>query len=359
MMMVRSTVSLFVCLLVSIVQTSFVDAVAKQWNMTANDTTDIDQQNTLVEDYSSSGTFSFSQELLQITQKAVYLSSLAYDSDPMSSTHMFQYDTIQVFTDDIEQAILVSFEGYCMVAFRGTDTSSWRDIYQNLQTGNEPVCVNGVCCNAERGFYEGYHNNFQMNLENAVRECAAECTATATDSTTELLVCPTVVITGSSQGAAIASVAAMFLSDVTPVVITFGQPPTVDTPCALVDEERTFRFENSRVGRRGTTYDPVPYLPYSARHYGHQIMLGEDSTGVAYIGQSAEIEFEPWDSENFFATHRLTSENVGYIHRIDSLVNANRDVSFVRASGFIDGTVCSKSVECDSKICYNERCVRA
>jgi pimeloyl-ACP methyl ester carboxylesterase len=293
------------------------------------------------------GSFSMTQEFLLLTQKAAHLSDLAYASDPVSTFPFFSYDTIQVFQDDVDQAVLVSFEGYCMVAFRGTDISSWDDIVQNLKTGNEPVCINGQCCNAERGFYDAYHQNNHVELENAIRDCAAQCNGS---------ICPSVVLTGHSQGGAIAAIAAIYVADLLPQLITFGQPPTLDMPCPLVNSDRTVRFENSRVGRRGTTYDPVPYLPYQARHFGNQIMLGEDATGVAFIGQDTDIEFNPWDAENFFASHRLTS-NVGYMTRIDSLVDANRNVPIIRTKGFVDGMVCSQNVECDSKSCSNERCV--
>jgi Lipase (class 3) len=315
----------------------------------------IDASTTFTEDSSS---FPFTQELLQITLKAVNLCNNAYDSDPVANWNTFQYDSIQVFKDNNDQAILVSFEGYCMLGFRGTDTSSWSDIYQNLKTGNEQVCSAGKCCNAERVFYDSYNSGYRVELENAVRECTSQCTTVTTAANETTTTCPQAVITGSSQGGGTAVVASMYFHDLIPVVITFGQSPVVDMPCRLVDEDRTFRFENSRVGARGTTYDPVPYLPYKSSHYGNQFMLGEDSTSVAYIGQNAEIKFEPWDADNFFAVHRLTSKNVGYIHRIEALANANKDAKFIRSSGFIDGTPCSRSVECDSKICFNELCVR-
>jgi pimeloyl-ACP methyl ester carboxylesterase len=320
---------------------SFTSAALSQSNSSLTD------KNITVAGNEYYGSFSVTEEFLLLTQKAVHLSDLAYASDPASAFPFFSYDTIQVFQDNVDQAVLVSFEGYCMVAFRGTDISSWGDIVQNLRTGNDQVCVNSQCCNAERGFYDAYHQNNPVDLENAIRDCAAKCNGSS---------CPSVVLTGHSQGGAIAVIAAMYVSDLLPQLITFGQPATLDMPCALVNSDRTVRFENSRVGKRGTTYDPVPYLPYQAHHFGNQIMLGEDSTGVAFIGQDTDIEFDPWDAENFFASHRLTS-NVGYMTRIDALVDANRDVPIIRSTGFVNGMVCSQSVECDSKSCSNERCV--
>jgi hypothetical protein len=82
-------------------------------------------------------------------------------------------------------------------------------------------------------------------------------------------------------------------------------------------------------------------------------------TRVSYIGQTRNVKFAPWDGDNFFATHRLESDIVGYIYRIDALVNANVNVPVVPSSGFLDGTACTQGMECDSQICYTERCVRA
>jgi Lipase (class 3) len=328
---------------------------------------DIQNNSTVAEDYYNS--FTFSQDFLQLTYKAVHLSALAYDNDPISSSwDSFQYDTIDVFNENEDQAVLVKVDDYCMVAFRGTDTTSWGDIYQNFMFSNTPVCSTAsssanICCNAESGFYDAYHSSYRIELENSIRFCASQCTSIATTNPNAInfsvTMCPTVVLTGHSQGGSIATIASIYLSDLSPTIITFGEPPTIEESCPLIDESRIYRFENSRIGRRGTTYDPVPYVPNGARQYGHQIMLGDDASGVAYIRSSSEIEFGPWDAANFFATHRLTSDDVGYRARINALVNANRNVPYVRTSGFVDGTVCSKAFECASQICYNERCITA
>ena len=307
-------------------------------------------------------TFSFSQEFLQLTHKAVHLSNLAYEDDPISSTmNTFTYSSIEVFNEDVDQAIVMKIEDYCLVAFRGTDLSSWYDMYQNVMVGNTPVCdtTSGMCCNAERGFHNAYNRGYRSELEDSIRFCSKQCHVTNNSTSEAITKCPTVILTGHSQGGSIATIASIVLSDLSPIVITFGQPPTIDASCPVLDGNRIYRFVNSRVGRRGTTYDPVPFLPYRASQYGHEIMLGDDTTRVAYIGQSTGIEFEPWDSENFFATHRLSSESVGYLDRVDSLVNANENVAVIPSSGFQDGSACSQGLECDSQICFAERCVRA
>lgn len=303
---------------------------------------------------SEDSTFVFSQELLQLSLKSVYLSDLAYSNDPIAEAGQ-SYQSILVFNDEPDQAVLVAVDGFCMVAFRGTVITSWADIYQNVRLGNEMVCSSdNVCCNVERGFYEGYNTNYQSALDEAVRTCASACTLSE-DGTFQ--VCPTVVLTGHSQGGSIAAAAALYMADLAPVVITFGQPPTIDAPCELLNSDRYYRFENSRVGRRGTTYDPVPYLPICANQFGMQIMLGEDPTGVAVIGKDTELEFTPYDAADGFASHRLTPD-VGYIRRIEALVQANAGATVIRSTGFQDGSVCSENVECDSSRCEGERCVR-
>ena len=305
----------------------------------------------------TTSTFSLTQELLQLTQKAVHLSLLAYEDDPIASSwNSFPYESIDIFNEDVDQAVLVKNEDYCLVAFRGTDLTSWYDMYQNVMLGNTPACsaTTGACCNAERGFYNAYNREYRIELENKIRFCSTQCDVVNSTFTK----CPTVVLTGHSQGGSIATIAAIALSELSPIVITFGQPPTIDASCPVLDGNRIYRYENSRIGRSGTTYDPVPYLPYKASQYGHQIMLGDDMTRVAYIGLSTGIEFDPWDGDNFFATHRLTSESVGYLSRIDSLVAANTNVAVVPSSGFQDGTACSHESECDSQICFSGRCVR-
>jgi Lipase (class 3) len=311
----------------------------------------------------ASASFTFSQELLQLTHKAILLSNLSYEDDPISSAaNSFSYSSIDVYNEEVDQAILVKVDDYCLVAFRGTDLSSWYDMYQNVMVGNSPVCdaSSGTCCNAVHGFYDAYDRGYRTELEDSIRFCSNQCEVTSTNASETITKCPTVVLTGHSQGGSIATIASIALSDLSPVVITFGQPPTIDASCPILDgsRNRIFRFVNSRIGRRGTTYDPVPYLPYRASQYGHQIMLGDDTTRVAYIGQTTGVEFEPWDSENFFATHRLSSESVGYLDRIDLLVSANTNAAVIPSSGFQDGSACTQGSECDSKICYVERCVR-
>lgn len=121
------------------------------------------------------------------------------------------------------------------------------------------------------------------------------------------------------RSGAIASVAALYFADLDPTVITFGQMAAIDKPCTLINSDKYYRFENSRAGYFGSTYDPIPNLPYFASHFGHQIMLGDDATGVAYIGKDTHVHFRPYDTDRAFRTHRLVPKTVGYLNRVENL----------------------------------------
>lgn len=303
--------------------------------------------------------FVLTPELLHLTHTAVELSKLAFATDPVSEAGG-AYDSIQFWNAEPDQAILVSVNGYCIAAFRGTEITNWSDVYQDVPTGTSQLCAINAkdnqyeCCDVVQGFDNAYNAVYRAELEQALRNCAASC-STNVDGTP---VCPTVVLTGQSQGASVAAIGALYLTDLHPIVWTFGTPRAIAAPCNLVDSANVYRFENSRAGNNGLTYDPVPYVPYEAQHWGHQIMLGEDASGVAYIGLDSEIDFTPWDFANAFATHRLDSAFVGYRYRIQSIVDENTYTGTpnVRTSGFQNGYVCSQSVECDSKNCVNQVC---
>jgi hypothetical protein len=145
---------------------------------------------------------------------------------------------------------------------------------------------------------------------------------------------------------------ALALADVDPIVITIGQPPAVvDLPCDAIDHGIVYRFANSRAGLCGPTYDPVPGLSNRARHIGHQIMLSDDATGVAYIGLDSETTYSPFDVANGFAV------DVGYIARIQGLVRPHSShEGNVRSNGFTEGTSCSQDVEYASGSCHRRKC---
>jgi hypothetical protein len=150
-------------------------------------------------------------------------------------------------------------------------------------------------------------------------------------------------------------VAGLIFADLNPYVITFGQPPTLDAPCPLVTAGRLFRFVNTKSsGKLGITYDPVPMSPgLGADLFGHMIVLGDDTSGVAYIGLDAQDFFGPLNVDGFEA-HSMVSTTPfpGYLDRIQTLMK--NDKYPIRNNGYVTGSLCSKDKECETKKCGAE-----
>jgi alpha-beta hydrolase superfamily lysophospholipase len=206
------------------------------------------------------------------------------------------------------------------------------DWAQNLEIGTEDVCVTVAgteeCCTSRVGFFQAYNTVYRHDVEREVRDCAASC-----PNRDEC-----VVITGHSQGGAIAAVAALYLADLNPYVITFGQPPTIDAPCPLLTSDRIYRFVNTKRTSAGIAYDPVPMAPgLGADHFGNMIVLGDDPTGVAFIGRDARQTLQPF--LNGVEAHFMRAGEIppsekngtaaamttypGYADRIDMLTGRN------------------------------------
>lgn len=208
-------------------------------------------------------------------------------------------------------------DGHCFVAFRGTSLT-FDDWSQNIKMGTQDICINIAgtteCCTSRLGFYEAYNTIYRMDVEDQVRQCASSCKDKD----------DCVVITGHSQGGAIAAVAAVFLAELNPYVITFGQPPTLDAPCDLLTTERIYRYVNTKQTSLGIAYDPVPMAPgLGADHFGNMIVLGDDPTGVAFIGLDAQDFLQPY--LNGIEAHYMTGNGTypGYADRIIALTVPN------------------------------------
>jgi pimeloyl-ACP methyl ester carboxylesterase len=237
-------------------------------------------------------------------------------------THTFlsfsTHKAFEYFNAEPDQALMVqTSDNRCFVAFRGTSLTI-EDWSQNLEIGTEDVCINVAgkekCCTSRVGFYDAYDTPYRKDVEDRIRQCASLCQDRD----------DCVIITGHSQGGAIAVVAAVILADLNPYVITFGQPPTLDTPCDLLTTQRIFRYVNTIQTNLGIAYDPVPMAPgLGADHFGNMIVLGDDPTGVAFIGLDAREYLEPY--LNGIEAHYMTGNGThpGYADRIGALTQSN------------------------------------
>ena len=219
-----------------------------------------------------------SKGVMDLTLIAAELSDLVYAVTAPNDTQTVDYTSFGYYKEEPDQALTAKTKnGYCFVAFRGTSLT-WDDWKQNLEIGNQDICVDVAgtekCCTSRIGFFQAYNTTYRHEVEQAVRDCAETCVDKD----------ECVVITGHSQGGAIAAVASLYLVDLNPYVITFGQPPTIEAPCDLIPSARMFRFVNTKETKTlGIAYDPVSYterlrppkLPYEifshSSHAGNHV----------------------------------------------------------------------------------------
>ncbi|CAB9524515.1 expressed unknown protein [Seminavis robusta] len=327
------------------------------------------------------------KKTMDLTLTSAKLSALVYDANPSSSG----YDLLKRFTVEPDQAFVAKKDGYCYGVFRGT-TMSWDDWRQNFRMGSEVICGSDnmavpntpkqpVCCAARAGFYDAYHTSYFQDFEKAIRRCAQDC----------LNPDECVVLTGHSQGGSIAAVAAVTLADINPYVITFGQPPTLAPGCPYISNERWYRWVNTRDSDTlGITYDPIPFSPsFGTGCWGHFLVLGNDPSGVAYLGLDNQQSLAPMDP---LGVAHSKSE---YVDRIAGLIDYHMNVSLdnlaelarrarnatiekenasnssntthgkralsktpisepIPADGYATGSLCSINEECLSGLCEQE-----
>ena len=213
------------------------------------------------------------------------------------------------------------------------------------------ACVNDTatgaerCCTTRRGYDMAYKTDYRDAFEAEIRECAANC-----KNKDEC-----VVLTGHSQGGAIAALSSVYLADLNPYVVTFGQPYTVDAPCDQISSERFYRFINTKFGYGiGISYDPIPFMPgRGADAFGHMIILSDDDGSVAYMGLDCQDTFGPLNVNGFEAHSMVGTEaHPGYLDRVNKLVEKG---SFpVATYGYKAESPCSEDRECETGKCAKE-----
>lgn len=294
-----------------------------------------------------------SQSMLLLSRRAAEVSILSSVGLPQETGH----DYYRSFLSEPDKAVVVGADGYCFVGFRET-TASLADVEQNLGFTFTPAC-NGTatdptttCCPVRAGYNAAYNAPFRGDLEVALDQCLTTY-ATCTDNTT------CTVLTGFSQGGAIAAVAALHLAALNPYVISFGQPPTVHRDfCPLIASDRWYRYVNTHDGNAGNRigYDFASMsTALNARHVGHMILFPADhnSTGYAYLGRDlTDYRIRPSSiAAHFMADSYVASAQYhpGYVDHIRFLLE--QGTFPVALTGYVDGSLCTQNRECASGSC--------
>lgn len=242
---------------------------------------------------------------------------------------------VRLFETNLDRALVRYLDESCYVSFRGSSGN----VLDNLQSAPglfpRQVCGQAGCCFVERGLGGAYYASFASELETELQECTERCEG---DHGCD------VVLTGYSQGGAVASVAAIVLAKYNPTLITFAQQPVTWFACNVLDnmEERYLRFTALCEEGGKPTYDAIPYYgnPLVSRHSGTMIMLGNGA--AATIGYNSRRTFLPISG----ACHDLEGE---YEKSVDNLEIGPLD-------GFPSSALCTADVECKSRRCHQSRC---
>lgn len=308
------------------------------------------------------------ENFLKLAYRAATLSGAVNKDDTVISK---LYPTARSWTNEPDKALIVQLDddGICWIAFRAT-TWTADDWAQNLNPRySESVCrpdsSSTQCCTTRQGFEEAYQEtNYWQALQDSLDECVSgsglSSTGTAHPACPNGQPCP-VVLTGTSQGGAIAQVAAVYLQNYNPTVITFGQPPTMNDGCTAMDSNRLYRFVNTVINDQGLLkYDAVPFLGdnYFGRsidHSGHLFVLHEqDNQQVAYYRNlypmvgSGDLSF--WDLQE---AHTIDST----LERIETFLEYLDDSNnvVIQLDGWQIGSSCTRNSECMSpRICSGQ-----
>lgn len=312
------------------------------------------------------------ERILRISQIAADLSLLAYanetdieqwivdvnETSGLATYDHPDYDEIEFFTEEPDQAIVAKKEGRCYLAFRGTNANI-DDWLQNAGLGDAIIYKDNIVtdnledsCEARGGFADFLSSGPVARGRADLQICVDSC-----EDPDDCL-----VITGHSQGGAISTIAAVTLFSLKPIVVTFGQPPSMDPDCPFINNTRFYRYVNwlqipeveNDIG-----FDLVVYAPNwisGSGHYGFNIMVGEDPTSVYYGGFGNDVEFFPNRVDNSIYAHTISGTNYSYQTRIYSLYENLPDIG---VNGSVTGTICEDSYMelCSSNSCVENVCI--
>ena len=247
-----------------------------------------------------------------------------------------------IYEDQNDRALVTRREGTCYLSFAGANIRDFVGIFTDGNqgtgfTGTTQVCGSDGCCRLDRGITRAYFSDYVEQMEADTRECVASCGFGTP--------CP-LVLTGHSQGASIAHVAAVVLADLNPILFSFGAQKMIHfSRCGVLDNMDLFfrTISQCPTAGGGPQYDVQVYLGVVwGQHTGTMILVGPG--GAMTLARNTDINFFPVADE----CHNVI---IHYIGNIDQLV-PNQPFD-----GFVPGSLCTRDIECRSQSCDNQRCL--
>lgn len=267
------------------------------------------------------------------------------------------YDEFRWYSAEPEQpdaALYAKKDGKCYIILRGTMDGSLPDWWQNLDPRFNQVCDDDgeVCCRVRNGYWQAWNANYVDDLVTDLTNCAATCEDPDN----------CVVIFGSSQGAGVAAVGALYLPHLKPIGITIGMPRAIQADCPLIDTSRWYRWWNTVTDpestlRSGLFYDPMVNTPgLSMSHIGHPLIITDDTSAIYWPGLDSQQLFRPGLWTPLADVHDLEP----YRARISAMMDRYRQddaLDFpVTLDGYSSGFACRMDDECQSKSCQSGAC---
>lgn len=229
--------------------------------------------------------------------------------------------------------------------FRGTSELNFLDELQNLNPGFQKVPKTENCY-VRSGFYRAYFTRYQLEFEQSIRDCVNSCSNERCN----------LILTGGSQGASVAVVAAIYLlKEFDPFVITFGvmrtflptSPFNEHEECTNINKERHFHFILTDIHLQ--RYDPIPYFfGFWSKNVGHEILYdGEGNFNYQGLSKNYNMRRSP----SSFKIHTRWN----YVSKTEQ---AYKNICFPYPSkGWFDGHWCSDDDVCmDTSYCQDGFC---
>lgn len=288
------------------------------------------------------------EQVISRTYDVVFMARKLYLDDPT-----VEVPGATVYTDEPDRALWIKKDDTCFAIFRAV-TPQAIDWMQSIPLG-PPVefkSALGKTCTAIDGYHRAYYGtNFVNQFRTEVTNCVNSCMNGKCDF----------VIGGSSQGAGIATIAAVDMDDLNPMLITSGQPPTLlqwgDGPCEAIDTTRYFRFVNTEEDDAVMSddsrlrYDMVPCLalPNGTDWLGNLFILSDNEGGLVHYPNYVRPNIPP------YLWHANAHLIVNYLPRLEALTNANAFP--IPTDGWVDGSLCNFDTECQSGLCHKYKCL--
>ncbi|CAB9508760.1 expressed unknown protein [Seminavis robusta] len=283
------------------------------------------------------------QQLIQRAVVAARLSYVVQEFNIASKVNQYRnsYERFDAWEDLNDAHLVVKHDNVCYGVFRATRQRNLIDILQNIKPTNQRVP--GTKCTVLKGFWNGYNTKYLSQFRTKLRQCIKSCNNNKKD-------CP-LILTGHSQGAAIATVATMDLQKYKPTTLAFAPLQSVTNLVRCKKSIRASKIYNF-INASGGIYDDAPFGSRSGKIMGRVFLLDEGNA-VAYLGMHNNKPREPL-ARKIHAVELYRTRMTQLAGSFLSSPCSTRKNS-LKIAKWRDGHWCSRNDECQSRHCSSQQ----